>query len=390
MQKIPTVSKPLVFWTFFAASVLSLSGQPAPPQSLKPLVGGLLSMGTFDNQLADANSMPGVLSGEVINVTWRQLQPHSSDELDLTSIDSALARVRDYNMRYPDHPLKVILRVNSADDAPDWVKKLDGGPVPVLVRRNRPLEIPLFWTDHYLQAWRNLQNRLAAKYDSDPLIVQVSNTTCANLDDESYVTSHDSDSILALFKAGYSNQQFIDGLMRSIHDYDAWQHTRVDFTQNPFEVLAIKTGPDGKPHGVRQSLDTATTIRIMTAFRHELGLRAIISNHNLNSVIFKANRDLYPAMKALGKPIEFQTASAGVSRPDGTSTGLLKDWNGAMENGIGIGASAVELWPSSVFRGEPINDGWNPISTQKVPGSEYGGQKQEDLARWNAELKANL
>ncbi|MCI4678892.1 hypothetical protein K9U39_11230 [Rhodoblastus acidophilus] len=356
------------------------------------MIKGLMSMGDRANDLQDAFSRPNVLAGYVINVTWRQLQPQSVASLDTSVIDASLDKVRRYNHENPGHPLKVVLRVNGAVDAPEWVRTLDGGPVGIKLRvnRNRILEAPLFWTDSYRKAWRNLQARLAARYDPEPLIAQVSNTECAHQTDEPYVNPTDSDSIVALFKAGFTNDKFKACLRNSIQDYDAWKTTRVDFTQNPFETLSVKTDAQGVTTGVYGPLDNQITIAIMRAFRAALGARAIISNHNLAAPPFPVNRTLYAAMKALGGPMQFQTASAGALRPDGTTTGLLKDWDGTIRLGVELGASAIEIWPSVAFHGKPVNDGWNPppVCRSEIDPHECDGKPVEQLLKWDTELEA--
>ncbi|MGO8740445.1 hypothetical protein [Rhodoblastus sp.] len=368
-------------------------GKPSPRAAgLKPSIKGLISMGNAANDLQDAFSRPNILSGYVINVTWRQLQPESAANLDFSAIDAALDKVRRYNSANSGHPMRVVLRVNGGVDAPQWVKTLDGAPGGIRLRVNayNTVDVPRFWTASYRNAWRNLEARLAARYQSEPLVAQVSDAECAHTSDESYVNPTDPPSIVALFKAGFTNDKFKACLVNSIRDFDVWKTTRVDFTQNPFENLSVKTDAQGATTGVFGPLDIQTTIAIMKEFRAALGPRAIISNHNLAESPFPENRVLYAAMQRLGGPIQFQTASTGALRPDGSRTGLLKDWDGAIKVGENYGASAVEVWPSIAFRGAPICDGWNPTPDchSKVDQSECDGKPVAQLRKWDAELKA--
>jgi hypothetical protein len=259
--------------------------------------------------------------------------------------------------------------------APDWVKNMAGGPVPILRRSNNaPITVPLFWTMEYRKGWRELQKRLAARYDANHLIAQISNTSCSHESDEPYVNPVDSASIIALYAAGYTNQKFLDCLLASIHDYHAWRATRVDFTQNTFEKVIVGTS-NGKPQGKTAPPDLNSTIAIVKAFRAALGEgRAIIGNHDLTDPPHPSNVDLYKALQTLGKPIEFQTGSPGVPGPNGTSTGEFSDWNGTIKLGADTGATAIEVWPSFAPNGKPVQDGWNRIKcNSSVPALECSG-----------------
>jgi Beta-galactosidase len=368
---------------------------------IKPLLEGLISMEDArclnannnlcipDNSISDAFSTPYILHGVVINVTWTQLEPHSGS-FSFQPIDEALENIARYNATFNAHPLRAILRVETGQMAPDWVKNMAGGPVSIFRRSNNaPITVPRFWTAEYRKAWRELQDHLAARYDVNPLIAQISNTSCAHESDEPYVNPVDSASIIALYNAGYTNEKFLNCLRASIHDYDAWHITRVDFTQNTFENIVVDA-TNGEPQGKVAPTDLNPTISIIKAFRTALGeKRAIIGNHDLTNPPHPANVVLYSALQALGKPIEFQTGSPGVPRPNGASTGEFSDWNGTIKLGADIGATAIEVWPSFSPNGKPVQDGWNPIKcNSSVPALECSGQPLDDLLRWNRELEA--
>jgi hypothetical protein len=78
--------------------------------------------------------------------------------------------------------------------------------------------------------------------------------------------------------------------------------------------------------------------------------------------VFPVNQELYRDIRNLGGPIQFQTASPGIPGGSGLApTGLLKDWDKAIETAVRYGATAVEVWPSVAFRGKSIINGWNRI-----------------------------
>ena len=171
------MKKPLFIICLF---VLIISFNPTvwSQTSLKEPLHGIVSMGMIDfhrydggvpdNSLNSLYAKPGVFDGVVINVAWAQLQP-SPASFNTTAIDNALADVRNYNQQNTSKPLSVHLRVWPGPNAPLWIKNMDGQPVTVL-HRNMPVTVGRFWSTSYRQAWRQLQQQLANKYDNEPLI----------------------------------------------------------------------------------------------------------------------------------------------------------------------------------------------------------------------------
>ena len=370
--------------------------------TIKPYLKGLISMGDAhciaqgsnecqpDNSMSDAFGEPGILQGYVINVTWAQLQPASSTAIDPGAIDRALAALRRYNADHTATPMRALLRVEAGSVAPDWAKALAGGPVTIYLRVTlREAQIGRFWTEAYRGAWRGLQDKLAARYDANKLIAEVSDTSCSHESDEPYVNPLDSDSIRNLYAAGYSNQAFVACLRGSIHDYDAWATTPVDFPTSNFEDLT-DAEVDGERDVHYGPHDMAVTRSIMREFRAALGPRAILANHNLNDPLGWSVRPIYDVIAELGKPVELQTVVPGARHADGTRTGKLRNWAGTIALGLRHGASAVEVWRSRTNRaGQPIQDGWNAIRcAASAPNGACDGQDPAMLKRWSRALIA--
>jgi hypothetical protein len=307
--------------------------------ALKQPISGLVSMGSIafhrhddgipTNSLASLLAHLGIFGGVVINVTWAQLQP-GPDRLDTASIDSALAAVRAYNETVPATPLAVTLRVWSGPTAPGWVKSLEGPPVAVQrVFWHQPEEtitIPRFWSDAYRTRWAALQRQLAEKYDMEPLIREVSDTSCSSLSDEPFVFPGDPLSLAHLHEAGFTDALFRDCLARSVVDYAGWKTTRIQVTANPF-----RRTDSGKP-----KLAPDETGRILTTFRHEFGQRILLSNHAFGVPLQPWIAPIIDQIKALGPPISFQTMA-----PKGRE-GL--DWEQTIQAAIAAGAGSVEVW----------------------------------------------
>jgi len=306
---------------------------------LKPPISGLVSMGSIafhrhddgipTNSLEPLLARPGIFGAVVLNVTWAQLQP-SPDHLDTASIDSALAAVREYNRKLPATPLAVTLRVWSGPTAPGWAKSLDGPPVAVQrVFWHQPEEtitIPRFWSDAYRTKWAALQRQLAEKYDADPLIREVSDTSCSSLSDEPFVFPGDPVSLAHMHEAGFTDTLFRDCLARSVADYAGWKTTRIQVTANPF-----RRTDSGKP-----VLAPNETGRILSTLRREFGQRIVLSNHAFGVPLQPWIAPIIDQIKALGPPISFQTMA-----PKGRE-GL--DWENTIQAAIASGAGSVEVW----------------------------------------------
>jgi hypothetical protein len=345
--------------SFFLAAVIpfalvvivapSANGYPAP---MKPPLVGLIAMGRGGAGPANSNGLyrniPGsnlddiiakrnAFDGVVINVPWSQIEPLPDGALNTSPIDRALEDMRRYNADpQTTVKLRAILRVWAGENSPAWAKSLEGPPITVHTgnpRNHRAYTLGRFWSSSYRQAWRGLQAKLAARYDANALIAQVSNTSCTSDDDEPNAiprfqsVAEGISSIRSLKDAGYSDAAFENCMLDSVHDYDAWTTTSVNLTLGPM----FRT--DGIGDFQQPPHDSGFTIRLISAFRAALGERAVLANHNLN---FPLNRHLLPVYEAIrdaGGQIEFQTRS-----PKGL------DWPNAVKQAVCLGAHSLELW----------------------------------------------
>src|SRR5882724_3606395 len=169
------------------AALCLLPANASRADDVKSPLHGLVSMGAYRfvgyggdpvNTLDKLNAKPGIFGGLVVIASWKQLQPTAQSEIgDNNVIDQALAQVRAYNEKNPQKPLGVKLRVWGGFEAPDWAKQLGGAPIET-VHNGRPRTLGRFWSGAYRQAWSRFQDQLAAKYDAQPLIREVSITSC--------------------------------------------------------------------------------------------------------------------------------------------------------------------------------------------------------------------
>jgi hypothetical protein len=193
--------------------------------------------------------------------------------------------------------------------------------------------MPYFWSALYAQAWRRLQNRLGQKYDPEPLIAQISNTSCTSDDDEPNAISRLSDktqglsSIRNLHAAGYTDAAFQRCMLNAAQDYAAWKTTPVNFSLGP--IFLLDRAKDFQP----PPRDAAFTVNLVSRWRAELGARGILANHNMSYPLNKHNLEVYEAIRMAGPPIEFQTHS-----PDGL------DWPNTIKQTVCLGGHSLEIW----------------------------------------------
>lgn len=326
-----------------------LTATAAP--GVKPPLAGLISMGrpgfapennnaSFDGipgtTMADVTARRNAFDGVVINVPWSALQPQGPDGLDSRPIDSALDEIRRYNADpATTRKLRGLLRVFGGFVAPDWAQALDGGPMLIdrhMHGRFDQKSMGRFWAAAYRQAWRGLQAKLAARYDTEPLIAQVSNTSCASTDAEPYSIPRwfdratGSSAIRTMHQHGYSDALMLRCLSDSPADYDAWRLTNIDLTFNAF----FRT--DANEYRVPPK-DFDATLDMMRMWRAHFGARAVLANHNLAFPILPQFVPIYRAMRDMGGQIEFQTHSP-----------KDLDWDTTMKLAACIGAQAVEIW----------------------------------------------
>ena len=337
----------------------------AQETKLKPLLFGIVAMGNTefhqqdggipDNSLAIIVAHPGVFDGVDINIAWSQLQPEQGP-IHTEVLDEALASVRAYNAENPNRPLAVKLRVWGGPNAPSWIKNLGGPPVAILhinqvSKVQYPLTVGRFWSQEYQQAWRDLQHQLAKKYDADPLVREVSNSSCSTMTSEPFIFPGDAESLNNMRMAGYNDSAMYACLMKSADDYEGWRTTRVEYPFSPFR----------RTDSGRTIMDQEVTFNIMKLWRQRLGPRGILSNYGLTDPEPPQLIPVWNHMKELGPPFELQI-------------GNLKqaDWNATMQDGISVGVSSIEIW------------------TLIRPETMLATVTQNQFAQWTEALKSNL
>ncbi len=197
-----------------AGSSLFLSAQD---EHVKPPIRGLVSMGAFKfvgsggdpvNTLDPLNAKPGIFGGLVVIASWAQLEPTQGGEIDPDNvIGKALQDVRAYNDRNKDRPLAVRLRIWGGFKAPGWAMKIGGDPIQA-VHKNKNRRVGRFWLPEYRKAWASMIERLAAKYESRPLIREVAMTSCMSFTAEPFFSPSEDSVMKPLRAAGFNDEAY--------------------------------------------------------------------------------------------------------------------------------------------------------------------------------------
>ncbi|KTD53658.1 hypothetical protein Lsan_4068 [Legionella santicrucis] len=334
----------------------------------KPPVQGLVNMGdiTFYNKqdsidppspnnsldkLTLSNTVQ-LFGGTVINVTWAQLQPNSPDEhgnitLDTTSIDQALSVINAYNQANPNAKITAKLRVWAGFAAPNWVKNLNGNePINIVAQKGNVTQkgtVAHWWEEDYLDNWANFLSALANAtdingytYDEEPLIREISVTSCASSTDEPFISWADPNAEHALISAGYTDIAQQNCLSNAINlHYAAWKNTWLDFPISPFFPMQ---GGSSQPNFtfsysvMQQCAEHGACVISNQGLNQASSMNSNLAQIYQKILSFVANGTVYA---------DFQTVSPAV---------LAKSENDNLcyvfKTGAQYYAQSIELWPS--------------------------------------------
>jgi len=225
------------------------SGSAANPGQ-KPPLRGLIDMGIQTPYqsgqpfpVTDPNTLDayaGAFSGIVVNESWSQLEPTQGVE-QWAPLDQSLAAVSAWNAAHPSTPLGVKLRIFAGRSAPAWVTSQSGTVDLVVNKVREQVTVGKWWTPPFESAWHSFQLALAARYDADPLVRQVSVSSCSSSTGEPFVVSGGLSSQANLKAAGWTPQAQGQCLSGALSDYSGWKHTPITFAFNP---LPTGQGPD--------------------------------------------------------------------------------------------------------------------------------------------------
>lgn len=192
---------------------------------------------------------------------------------DFSSVDTALAAHPDVQFR---------LRFMAGIHAPQWVKDDSGGCV--LIEPNSPNGntgcAPRYWTDAFHTDYVTLMEAVAARYEADPQIVEITNSECTTVYSEPFILGADTVSVDRLWRAGYTKDGHETCLRRSTTAMmDLFPTTRVSIAGHS-KWQFIVPGPGGPDDGT-----FAASWEDERALLNELaaayGSRLVLDDHGL-------------------------------------------------------------------------------------------------------------
>ena len=314
----------------------------------KPAQTGLVDMGdiSFYNNpynpsfnLAELAPYQGSFSEIVLNVTWAQLQPTEGGALATSVIDSAIAQVNALNASNGTN-IGIKLRVWGGYTSPEWAKNINGAPITVPGEAEvdpavyTPQTIGRFWTADYVDAWTSLQNALAARYDSNPVIRGISQTAGAAATDEPFVPLRTNavlqgggtvNQVGQLQAGGYTDAAEMLTLRAAIADYAQWSTTPLDFTMNTFHLF----------DSGNELNDASFTLAVLQQARNSTRL-VQPGNHALGNPLYAPAQSSTPSSPQT--PLSILRSLPTASRPiPRASFGPYANWQATIANGVAAG-----------------------------------------------------
>jgi len=307
-------------WLGVGLAAMLVWGAHAHAQTAKQPIRGLVAMGdvsfawkggTPSQAMSEINRHPGVYAGAVINVKWAQIEP-AEGRFDFGAIDEGLKAIASYNQHHAATPVTGKLRVHTANGTPAWALAIGGvkGGVPIGTKHEG--QVGAYWSAETGAAWTKLQEALAAKYDADPRIAEVTIESCSSTGGEPFRTAVDIESLTNMRRLtpAFSDAQAEACFRRAPKEYAAWKRTLLDYTFNQFQATDGCTA--AKPTGC-VVMNPKIATEIMESFRAEYGARAVLANHDLAGELPSALMTFYPEIQKLGGAVEYQTLNTGLS-----------------------------------------------------------------------------
>lgn len=342
-------------WRINAANAAGTN--PAGSVGIKPLTKGPMGRGWTSQGGLPVNSW-------ALEVNWSDLQATKGAALGgvgLTAITNAITT------GLPFH-----LRVFSGRFSPSWEKALTG-TVTITDQNDGTVAVtPLWWTQEHVDDYADLQTKLAALLDAQPLCTGIFEAGRMNVYAEPFSLHVNGSSALALanvanlIAAGYTlgsdttphTDLWAMAQFRS-HMAAVWTQTRILVAYNPFETISSGLGIQ----------DYTEMRRQMEAWFALIGSQHTLQNNSIRSSFisnpsgprpYTSSNTIYTnmvAMHAEGAPLSFQTAQIS----------LIGDIFKTLDWAADMGGCSVEL---------PNN--FNTL-----------GVTTTDLANWTTELSAN-
>lgn len=268
------------------------------------MIQGLMTRGFERDWKDDKYSL--LLRGNVVNLSWSELQPKSNGPLAPAAVDriNRAAEVR-----------PVRLRVLGGTNSPEWVKTLAKAFPYHEDQGDDDYTCPQWWLDSYIDAWEELQLRLYnVAHDAVSEVCQTGGGTRYG---EIFIrgpwTNKDEYRRLGMdFETDSHALDRFYGIAKNV-----WHDTPIVVALYKWQFME-----DGRP---KASMDRA--FEAVERWNPD-----IIGTHNFRAD-YDSDKGVYDEMKATGKRLYYQTAEPA----------RFKDWEGGLKVGLKYGARSVEL-----------------------------------------------
>lgn len=311
----------------------------SPATSLKPVVAGLIDF----NGEPPAQHVSAV-SGWVLNLSWRSLEPSGPALAPNNPIDQAISAVDRLDAANPGRTFHIKVRViwaQPGQSVPEWVLNAGGGPVTISQPPRAPEEIPRFWNAGVGQAYDQLMGALAARYDRAPEVGDVAISRCDTVYAEPMVRQNNiPSSVQALLDAGYTSSLDDACQHQQIDAMKVWKHTHVSISLSAYQRIDAPKAPGHA--GISGALDYQYAESIAQYCRTTLGSQCVLGNNELGRPTFdgyspQIDSPVYQDFVKFGRPIYFQ-AETNVSK-----LGSAAQLQAAIAEGVQLKASYIEV-----------------------------------------------
>ena len=234
--------------------------------TLKPRLRGLVV-----TQPTALSTVPYADFGSM-KLPWNTIET-SPGVYNFSQVDNALAAHPDVQFR---------LRFMAGIHAPTWVKDDSGGCV--LIEPNSPNGntgcAPRYWTDAFHADYVALMQAVAARYEDDPQVVEITNSECTTIFAEPFILGADSTSVDRLWRAGYTKQGHDTCLRRSTSAMmDLFRTTRVSLAGHGKWQFIVqgRGGPDDGTFAASWEDERSLLNDLSSAY----GSRLVLDDHGL-------------------------------------------------------------------------------------------------------------
>lgn len=319
-----------------APVIIDNSGQEVT--GLKPSLSGLVCR-DFDRVDASGGADDATMkitSGVVIQLYWKDIQTKEGGEIVRGNrVDQAIDWARKFKAKYGvDVPIKI--RLYCGAFSPDWL--LSKGSFTLMGER-----MPKYWESFYINAFADVQQKLANIYDNIPEISEIVDGATGLKSAENFIRPFGDNGKKqelgqAFLQAGYTQQNDHDAIIKSFDAMKVWKHTLVSVCFSSYQYLDSRGNAYETAEG---------TIPFINTFINTLGKQAVVGNNGLRTTAGSHGEDfaeggerykLYNYFKKIhdenGVKIYFQTST---TKRSGSTL------NPVIEDGIKYGAEYIEM-----------------------------------------------